>query len=285
MRRRACAALAVINFLLIAVNIIVIPVVYNGVYKTFLFWGINLYVATSSILMIINRKEPRSFIWLNAVLTIISFAWLIMYLPKFTPQNAVNYISSREEFRSAKDIYIDSSNPVNPDIRGSLFVKGGYNVIADYGSSKKVFLSFNPVSGSYKTTEDNERISSSLMLFDNTFEKEYEFEEKYKLVKDDFNKLKSLLIEYRNDKSGEVRLYYNQLLRILNGKEKEKLINDQSEWLRYVYEHKTRVGEIYSGENNLMFNDDIMELENECCQYKARAQILEYMYNRISKEK
>ena len=187
MEKRACAALAAINFLLIAFNIIFISSLYMGAYKTFLFWGINLYVFTSSILMVINKKESVGFIALNIALTLISFIWLIVYMPKFTPNNAVKYILAQKEFAGAKEVYLDASNPLNND-RASFFIKNGYNIIVDYGENNKERISFNPRSGKYKIASEATINSSQFSDFAGNANFDQEFLDEVKSSNGDKNK-------------------------------------------------------------------------------------------------
>ena len=280
MKRRACVLLTVVNILLIAINIIVIPYIYKGVYKTHVFWGINLYVATSTVLMLINKGEKMSFVILNSVLTALSFIWLILYMPKFTPAGAVKYLSSLDEFKSAK-VYQDASNPVNSE-RASFFIKGKYNIIVERDPDNKEHISFNPRSGAYKALKSTGIKSTLVSDFFEYAEFDQDFLDRLNAATGDSNKIRSLLMEYRNKYAEEMVKYYNLIMELFNEEEKEAFRQDQAEWRSYLLSHKNFIEDYYSNKDGGIYISDIPALESECYQYKSRASSLKYMYNKLS---
>lgn len=276
MKKRICIPLIIINLIFIIIAIYS-KEVYKGAYLTTFFWGFSLYSLITNILVLINNRKLTSFICISGICTLLSVIMFFIYIPKYTPSQAIARISNQPEFEG-KTIVLNSEAPtVSSNI--SLFVKSAYNFTLKEDNDVKIL--FNPVSGNHYTYNLYE--NSIILPSEYISDLDISFEEEYNQLAGDDNYGKiELLSRYKNLWNERFDLICNKINEI---SEKE-VLNDFNRYidnLKEAHSDDEYIIKIITDKHlNDSFATDMAILENQIYRVRTDTLNLERLYDIIT---
>lgn len=282
MKRKINLALIVLNLLLILVYLYVSQKVFLGAYVTYFFWGISLYVFTSSGIMLTNYNQGKFMHWANMVLTVISVVWFIIYMPSYTPEKAMEVLRESNEFDESYSFYIDENAPIEEGAVDGTFVRSAYNIIA--AGKEKFNVKFNPASGNFNVETDADSISKSIITIpgDGYYTIDEEFKAELSESKNSYHEILALLKDYSQKWKSKLDYCYKTLYNLLGEEGKIVLSDDQKKWEEDLKEQRIRLVNLYSSEFGEGYKLDILREEAECRAIRERALYLNDILSKFS---
>lgn len=276
MKKRICIPLIIINLIFIIVAICS-KYIYNGVYLTTFFWGFSLYSLIANILVLINNRKLTSFICISGLCTLLSVITFFIFLPEYTPSEALAHISRQAEFEG-KTVILNTEKPtVSTNI--SLFVKSAYNFTLKEDHDVKIL--FNPVSGNYYTYNLYE--NSVILPTEYISDLDISFEEEYNQLAGDDNYGKiELLSKYRNLWAER----FDTICSKINEISDEETRNDFNSYIVKMAEAHSDdeyiIKKIADKHLNESFSTDMAVLENQIYRIRTDTLNLERLYDIIT---
>lgn len=281
MKKSLNIILAAVNVLLILIYMYVSRKIFLGVYISYLFWGISLYVLTSSCILLTNNKKAKIMQGMNVLLTVVSIAWFIIYMPVYTPSEAIDVLKASNEFDYTYSFYINESDPVDIGAINSYFVKSAYNIIAE--GKEKFNVKFNPVSGKFSVETDADSVSKSIISLpgDGYYTIDEEFMAKLENAGSSYHEIFIILKDYMEKWQSKLDYCYNTLYNLLGDEAKESLKEDQSKWESTNSEQLLFEESIYFSEFGEGHKLDILKFESRCRLVRERAIFLNNMLSKF----
>jgi len=282
MKKKINIALIAVNILLILMYFYVSQKIFLGAYVTYFFWGISLYVFTSSGIMLANNSQNKFMHWANTVLTLISVVWFFLYMPPYTPEKAIEHLKESNEFDSSYTFCIDENNPIDDGAVGGTFVRSAYNIVAE--GSERFNVKFNPASGKFNVSTDADSISKSMITIPG--EGFYTIDEEFKALLSESNNsyhgLLALLKDYSQKWQSKLDYCYNTLYNLLSGDTRILLEEDQKKWKEESTERRMKLMNLYSSEFGDGYKLDILRAEALCRDIRERALYLNDILSKFS---